>query len=153
VSYSPRIGAIVTRIGAELGMQWALDADDVLELRYVDGHTCILAADADRRILMSTPLAAIHLANRSVLFETALRLNANPGAVQSGLIGFDPVRSQLEFSRSIATEEFEFHAVITDLAEFLHTAVALRTTLEDALRPAGPKRMNGPGTARPGALA
>jgi hypothetical protein len=115
-------------------MQWALDADDTIELRYADGHTCVVAADADQRILMSTSLATIHLANRSVLFETALRLNASHDAVQSGIIGFDSVRSQLEYSRGVAAEEFELRAVITELAEFLHAAVALRTALEDALR-------------------
>jgi hypothetical protein len=130
---------LLEMLGAPLGAPPALNAEGAIALRYGDDLTSVLAVDEQGKVFASTPVASVRIGSRLALFEAALRLNGCGDHADEGIIGYDPVRSQLEFSGCLAAEGLDADGLAAALGRFLAGAIAIRTHLADALNETSPR--------------
>ncbi|WP_129781752.1 CesT family type III secretion system chaperone [Peristeroidobacter soli] len=118
-------------LGLQAGATQPAEADETVALRYADGLICVLAMDVGGGLLASTPIAFIHESSRLPLFEKALRLNGSREQAHEGVIGYDAVLSQLEYSIRIPADALDDETFPSKLARFMQCAVALRARLAE----------------------
>jgi hypothetical protein len=132
MSSRPRIEWLLSVLGLQTAATQSSEADEAVALRYADGLVCVLAMDASGGVLASTPIAFIHQNSPLSLFEKALRLNGSREDTDGGIIGYDAVLSQLEYSIRIPAHALDSVSFPAEIAQFLQHAIALRSTLTDA---------------------
>lgn len=123
----PGIDAVLEALGLDAPAAPESRHDGVVALRYGDGFVCVLALEVGGGVLASTPIAFVRKdTSHASLFESALSLNGEVEAIHSGVIGYDAVLSQLEYSTRFPRDTLDSGALPARFAGFLRAALGLR---------------------------